>query len=232
MEAARDRNGSSSSSDVEEVFPKDSVSNVAANGDDEDISIMARIAKFGELPAGHNPKVSCRVQSCSWTGVHKTRLVNHWEKKHSSLAELVKLVADINAKADKKAGETKAKRKTVQSSTPASSFFTTTTTTNTSSHGRVPVPETKRPRGIDEQLGVGVREVLTRAKARLQIRIGGPFLLHEWRALDDFVDDVVRIERQYPRCFISKSSADYSYKRTKVNRKTHSRANLFKPLGH
>ena len=65
MEAAQDRECFSSSSDVEEVFPKDSVSNFAPVVVDEDDSIRSRIAKFGVLPAGQNPKVSCRVPSCS-----------------------------------------------------------------------------------------------------------------------------------------------------------------------
>jgi len=66
---------------VEEVFPTDSVSNVAPTVNEEDDSIKSRIAKFGVLPAGHNPRVPCLVLSCKWTGMHKPRLVDHWIPK-------------------------------------------------------------------------------------------------------------------------------------------------------
>ena len=223
MEAPRDR--SSSSSDVEEIFPADSVSNIAPTAvDEEDDSIKSRIAKFGVLPAGHNPRVSCLVLSCKWAGMHKARLVDHWKKAHSNMPELVRLLAELGTKSHNTTGKTKVKTshasKTSQGSTPGVPLFSsTTTTTTTSSPGQelVRSSETKRARrGIDDQLGAGVCEALTRAKARLQIRIGAPFCLHEWPAVDDFVDEVVRIGRQYPQCFVSKSSAQYSFKRTKV----------------
>ena len=68
------RSVSSLSTQDVEIPHRDSTPNVAASVQDDRISIRIRVPKVGELTGGLNPKVSCLVQSCSWTGVHTTQL--------------------------------------------------------------------------------------------------------------------------------------------------------------